>query len=190
VAKVALGLKVRIGKAAVLALRGPATAPEVLGKAVIQVAFTFEEGAVFHAAEEMTTAKARALVESAEERFTKLAQKELAAFVTGLGADVASARLAAPAPKPLPALEKIVKSHPMVHLAEIELYRRVFGAACEALDVPAKRVAEAAKEIASALRWEPARVAKHLMAMGKASGRPWAAEQKEAALAAWVALVP
>jgi hypothetical protein len=187
-AKVTLGLKVRTGKAAVVALRGPAAEPEVVGKALIQVAFTFEEGAVFHAVEELPTAKARAHVERAEARFTKLALKELTAFLATLGVDVAAARLAAPVAKPLPLLEKIVKSHPLVHAAEIELYRRVFTAACEALHVPPKRVDEGAKRVASALGWTSARVAQHLASMGKAAGRPWAAEQKEAALAAWLAL--
>jgi hypothetical protein len=127
-ATVTLGLKVRTGKAAVVALRGPATEPQVVDKAMIQVAFTFEEGAVFHAVEQMPIAKARAHVERAEARFTKLAHEELAAFVKQLGEDVSDARLSAP---------------------------------------PAKQLA----------------------AIGKASGRPWAAEQKEAALAAWTALI-
>jgi hypothetical protein len=188
-ASVTLGLKVRTGKAAVVALLGPATEPQVVGKAMIQVAFTFEEGAVFHAVEEMPIAKARARVASSEARFTQLAHEELATFVKKLGGNVAAVRLAAPAAKPLPALEKIVKAHPLVHAAEIELYRRVFSGACEALKLSPKRVDGAAASVASALGWTPARVAKHLAAMGKASGRPWAAEQKEAALAAWAALV-
>jgi hypothetical protein len=187
-AKVTLGLKVRTGKAAVIALRGPAAEPEVIGKEMIQVAFSFGEGAVFHAVEKMPIAKARTHVERAEARFTKLAHEELTRFVEKLGADVAEARLAAPVAKPLPALERIVKVHPLVHAAEIELYRRVFSAACEALELTPKRVDEAAKGVASALGWTPARVAEQLAAIGKASCRPWAAEQKAAALAAWHAL--
>src|SRR5262245_33186170 len=90
--KLALGLKVRTGKAAVVALSGSAMKPEVIGKTLIQVAYTFDEGAVFHAAQEMPIAKGRARVESAEARFTKLARKELAAFVATLGADVSAVR--------------------------------------------------------------------------------------------------
>jgi hypothetical protein len=188
VANVALGFKVRTGKAAVVALRGSAMAPEVAGKAMIQVAFAFEEGAVFHSAQHMPTANARTHVENAEARFTKLAHEKLTDFVTKLGANIVATRLAAPAERPLPALERIVRSHPLVHAAEIELYRRVFAAACKAIGVPSERVDEAAKKIALALRWKPGQVANHLQAMGKRSGRPWAAEQKEAALAAWLAL--
>ena len=187
-AKVALGLRVRTGKAAVVAVRGPATAPAVIAKSIIQVAFTFEEGAVFHAAQEMPIAQARAHVESAEGHFKKLAQEKLAAFVKDLGADVAAVRLAAPEATPLPSLEKIAKAHPLVHAAEIELYRRVFFAACEEIGAPVKRVDDAATKVAAVLGWKPAKVAAHLAAIGKASGRPWAAEQKEATLAAWLAL--
>ncbi len=183
-----LGLKVRTGKAAVIALAGPAAEPVVIGKGMIQVAFSFEEGAVFHAAQELSLAKARAHVERSEARFTKLAEKELGAFVKALGANVVAARQAAPVVKPQPRLEQIVKSHPLVHTAEIELYRRVFTAACEALGLSLERVDEPPKRVAAALGWTPARVAKQLAVIGKASGRPWAAEQKEAALAAWCAL--
>jgi hypothetical protein len=108
--------------------------------------------------------------------------------VENLGGDVPAARLAAPEATPLPALEKIVKAHPLVHAAEIEFYRRVFSAACEEIGAPMKRVDDAATKVAAVLGWKPAKVAAHLAAMGKASGRPWAAEQKEAALAAWLAL--
>jgi hypothetical protein len=34
----------------------------------------------------------------------------------------------------------------------------------------------------------PARLTARLAAMGKASGKPWAADQKQATLAAWIAL--
>jgi hypothetical protein len=186
--KLTLGLKVRTGKAALIAIRGPATDPQVVVKGMIQVAHTFEEGAVFHAAQEMPLAKARAHVERAEARFAELARKELAAFVAKLGEDVTAAALAAPAPKDLPAFERIVKAHPLVHAAEIELYRRVFASACEALGVRATRVEATEARVASALGWTPARVRERLAAIGKAAGRPWAAEQKEASLAAWFAL--
>jgi hypothetical protein len=186
--QVALGLKVRTGKAALVALSGPAADPRVVGKTMIQVAFTFEEGAVFHAAQELPTAKARAHVERAKTRFTKLAREELSAFVAKIGADIAAVRVAAPAAKRLPPLEKVVKSHPLVHAAEIELYRDVFATASEALGMPPKRVDASAQSVAAALRCTPARITKQLATMGKASGRPWAAEQKEAALAAWLGL--
>lgn len=184
-----LGFKVRIGRAIVVAIDGSVEDPAVIAKTEIQVAFTFEEGAVYHAIEKLPAVTARKRIRSAEARATRRAKKALAAFVDSLGTAVVATKLAAPAQKPLPPLESIVKSHPLVHAAEIDLYRRVFTEACAALTArPA--CADAGSLVASiALCCKPAKVASQLAAMGRASGRPWTVHQKEAALAAWLALV-
>ncbi|MGH7899024.1 MAG: hypothetical protein ACREQQ_13800, partial [Candidatus Binatia bacterium] len=51
--------------------------------------------------------------------------------------------------------------------------------------VPRDALAERA---AAAVGITLARLSERLAAMGKASGKPWAADQKEAALVAWLAL--
>jgi len=187
---VALGLKVRTGRAAVVAVAGPAKTSRIVGKTRIDVAVSFEEGAVFHACQELPSDKARERIESSRRIFTKRAEEGLAAFVAELSLKVRAVGMGVKAIKPLPPLESILKSHPLVHAAEIDLYRSVFGDACSAVGTrPAMYPVDAlTKRIAAALAWTTARVAVHLAAMGKASGRPWAAEQKEAALAAWLAL--
>ena len=43
--------------------------------------------------------------------------------------------------------------------------------------------------IAAARRVTVPKVTAHLVAMGKASGTPWAVDQKQAALAAWLVLL-
>jgi hypothetical protein len=189
--RAALGFSVRTGKAFVVAVGGPAAAPAVLAKGRIDVASTFEEGAVFHAAQELPAREARALVERGEARFTERARTALAAFEAGLDAEVIAAGMAAAAEKKLPPLESILRSHPLVHAAEGELYRRVFAAASAALGAPAARVPADGlpRRIAAAASLTPAKVTAHLAEMGKASGKPWAADQKQAALAAWLALV-
>jgi hypothetical protein len=189
--RAALGLKVKTGRAIVVAVRGPLEAPEVLAKTQIDVAFTFEEGAVFHAAESLEIEEARRRIGDAEARFAALAERGLAAFAAGLDAPVVAAALAARAATPPPPLESILASHPLVHAAEGELYRRVFTAASAAIGVRPSRIPPdaAAARIAAAVGLTPAAVMDQLAAMGKASGRPWAADQKQAALAAWVALV-
>jgi hypothetical protein len=189
--RAALGLKVRTGRAVVVVVCGPAEAPQVLAKAQIDVATTFEEGAVFHAAQEMPIEAGRAHVRDAERRFVRTARDGLAAFVGGVQATVVGAGMAAPVAKTLPPFETIVKAHPMVHAAEGELYRRVFAEAAAAVAAPPERLpADAlASRVAEALETTPARLAARLAAIGKASGRPWAADQKEATLAAWAALL-
>jgi hypothetical protein len=188
--RAALGFTVRTGRAAVVAVGGSIEAPEVLAKAQIEVATSFEEGAVFHVGQEMPIEEARAFLRDAETRFVERARAELAAFTGRLEATIVAAGMAAKAAKPLPPLESILKSHPLVHAAEGELYRRVFAEAGAALGARPTRVPPDAldRRAATALGLAPAKLAARLAAMGKASGKPWAADQKQAALAAWLAL--
>lgn len=165
-------------------------APEILAKGRIDVATTFDEGAVFHMAQQRPIDEARSFVRDSERRFVARARADLAAFVGALGVKVAGATLVAPAPKPVPPFEVILKSHPLIHAAEGELYRRVFAEACAALGAPPKRVPAdvLVSGVSAAARLTPANTAAHLALMGKASGKPWAADQKQAALAAWLRL--
>jgi len=188
---VVLGLKPRTGRAAVVAIAGPVDAPRILFKTRIDVATTFEEGAVFHVAQALPLKEARTRVEASERRFIERARVELAKIQRQLGAPLVTAGLVAGKPKPLPALESILKAHPLVHAAEGALYRRVFAAACSKLcatppfSFPQEKLVMG---LATALAIAPEVLLARLAAMGKASGRPWAQEQKQATLAAWMAL--
>jgi hypothetical protein len=189
--RAALGFKVRTGRAIVVAVGGPIDAPEILGKVRVDVAFSFDEGAVFHVGQGLPVEKARVFVRDAESRFIERARAELAAFTARLGAKVVGAGMVAAAAKPLPPLEAILRSHPLVHAAEGELYRRIFSEAGAAFGFRPTRVSPDAltKIAATASGLTPTKLATRLAAMGKASGKPWAADQKQAALAAWIALV-
>jgi len=188
--KAALGLMVRTGKATVIAVGGTAVEPVILVKALAQVAFTFEEGAIFHTAQEKPLEAARTFLRGQERALLARAREELTRIIGPANVAIVGAMLAAPAVKTLPPIESILKSHPLVHAAEGELYRRIFAEACTALGAKPERVpADAlAGRIGKAAGLSATKVATQLAAMGKASGRPWAAEQKEAALAAWLAL--
>ena len=181
----------RTGRAIVVVVGGSNDEPEILGKTLVQVAWTFEEGAVFHTAQTLPLERARAFVRDSEKRFTKSAGAELARFTRALDAKLVGAMLAAPPEKQLPPLEAIIKAHPVIHAAEGELYRRVFGEAAAALGLRPLRVPPSTLgvRLAAALRVTPAKLATRLATLGKASGKPWGAHQKQAALAAWLALV-
>jgi hypothetical protein len=187
---VTLGLKVHIGWAAVVAVGGSPDDPRVLAKTRIDLATTFEEGAVFHMGQELPLEKARAFVRDSELRFAARARAGLKAFIAGLGARVVGAGMVAAAPRQLPPFEAILKAHPLVHAAEGELYRRVFAEAAAELGAAPARVPPdtLASRAAAALALTPARLAARLAALGKASGKPWAADQKQAALVAWLTL--
>jgi hypothetical protein len=189
--RAALGLTVRTGRAIVVALAGARDEPQVLAKTRVDVATTFEEGAVFHTAQTLPIEKARALVASSEATFTERARRALAPFLHALGAKLVGARLVAKPEKTLPPLEELLKAHPLLHAAEGELYRRVFTEALASLGCRPPRVAPdtLTHEAAAATGLTPAKLSAHVAAMGKAAGKPWTADQKRAALAAWLALV-
>jgi hypothetical protein len=73
----------------------------------------------------------------------------------------------------LPALQKIVASHAMIHTAEGDLWRALFAEACTACGLAVTRAPLPAPRDA---RW--------LAAAGKRLGAPWTAELKAAATAA------
>lgn len=188
---VAIGMRAHTGWAAVVALAGPADAPEVVAKRRLEMASTFDEGAVFHQGRGLPLARAEAFIQSSEERFLRLAREALAGLASELRAagyePVASALFGGA--RALPPLVSILKSHALVHAAEGELYRRVLLLASEACGIPARLLSgEALPAATRALRAHPRRLAAQLAAMGTASGRPWAQDQKESALAAWIAL--
>ena len=187
--RAALGFKTHTGWAAVVAIAGR----EVVAKRRIDLAKDFRTGAVFHAGQELPFAQAQALISSSQRRFEDKARDAIAALVDELrakGCDVIGSGVVAGNPKPLPPLESVLKSHALVHAAEGQLYRQVMATACEACRIPATLVPakELAARAARALEISAAELTARMAAMGKASGKPWAADQKEASLAALVVL--
>ena len=191
--RAALGFSPHTGWAAVVAISGPSGAPSVVAKRRVEMAATFDTGAVYHAGRALPVARAEALVRSSEQTFVAAARASIAALAADLrdlGLEpIASAVLAGGA-RPLPPLEAILRSHALVHAAEGELYRRVLARASEACAIPAAFVParDLPARVAGATGIPENRVVSLLAEIGKASGKPWARDQKEAALAAWFAL--
>jgi len=189
---IALGLRARTGSAALIALGGEGRAPRVVAKSRIVMATTFETGAVYHAAQELPLAAAAAHVERSERRFQELAVKALEEVRKELGPGVhfIGSALVSAAAKPMLPLEEIVRAHPRVHAAEVELYKRIVERALAAVGLSVQRIAptQLVPRVKQATRLPPVEVERILAAMGKASGPPWTKEQKECALAAWALL--
>jgi len=190
---VALGIKSHTGWAAVVALAGPVASAEVVAKRRIQMATTFDEGAVYHKSQELSVAQAEAFINASQARFERTAREaliDLAAELRAAGCEPVATGLVSGDGKALPPLASILKSHALVHAAEGELYRQVLLRASEGCRIPAVPIPAKGIEArtAGALGISPARLAARLAAIGKASGRPWTRDQKESALAAWIAL--
>jgi hypothetical protein len=189
-----IGFSSHTGWAAAVAVAGPLDAPNIAAKGRVTMATTFAAGGVFHMAQGLPLAEAEALIRESEERLPGAARDAIAACGASLrdrGLEpVASAVLAGGAARPLPPVEAILRSHPLVHAAEGELYRRVITRASEACDLPVAVVParDLPIRVAGATRLSSKRVLSILAEIGKASGKPWTKDQKEAALAAWLTL--
>jgi hypothetical protein len=93
--------------------------------------------------------------------------------------------------KPLEAsLDAILASHALIHAAEGVLFRTAIREACEALQVPVidVRSADLRNAAARTLGVAERELDAHLVVVGKAAGKPWAKDQKDAYLAALLAL--
>jgi hypothetical protein len=146
----------------------------------------------YHFAREQPLAEAKKHVARCAAASMRLAEVALQEVVEKLSRQyrVRGAAVLLSSGRPMPELERILASHPLIHTAEGEFFRKVFSEACEALGIPVtgireKELTERAqavfKKSAATLPAELAAAAKHL-------GPRWSQDQKTAALAAAVVL--
>jgi hypothetical protein len=160
--RAALGFSIHTGWAAAVALSDQ---PALLARRRVELAGADHDARfVYHAAAEHGRAAER--IRKAE----TIARERAQAALSELLRDHAVAIAAVPPPKrALPALEIILASHPLLHAAEGELYRRAIVDACLA----------AGLEVVTPAPRAPT--------LGKV-GPPWGKDQKAAAALAWAAL--
>jgi len=146
----------------------------------------------YHAAKGLSLKGAEALVSACAEASTQLAAGavlEVIADARRKGYEISSSCILTGSGRSLPALEKILTSHPLLHTAEGELFRNAIARAClnHGLPVVAVKekelIARAAKDIGISREL----IDQHLQRMGKAIGPPWRQDEKNASLAAWTA---
>jgi hypothetical protein len=92
--------------------------------------------------------------------------------------------------RPLPPLAKILGSHPLLHTAEGEFFRRAIIQACERLKLAVAEIRERDLEEQAKTAFGPAasRVQRSIAAIGSSIGPPWTKDHKAAALAALMIL--
>lgn len=90
----------------------------------------------------------------------------------------------------LPSLIKILASHPLIHTAEGEFFRKAFSKACESLNLPVTGFRERnLDEFVQATFGKAAtRMQRQISTLGRSLGPPWTRDQKMASLAASVVL--
>jgi hypothetical protein len=190
--RVAIGLRARIGRAALVIVGGEAKAPVFVESREVKL-LPDGDWAPYHAAAELPRAKQHESVDRAIATAHRLAEEALRdakGRCTAAGHDAAGCGVLMGRGMPAWTTDEILAVHVRMHVAEGELFRNVLvaGARANALPVatlPGKSALEAA---AKALGMKPAQLEASLAALGKAAGPPWRKEQREAAAAALVAL--
>jgi hypothetical protein len=147
----------------------------------------------YHAAETLDPKQARQVVKRGIESAHRLALREVQAAVQrARAADHQIAGCAVLAGEPMPdwSVDEILAVHFRMHKAEGVLFQDALGRAAGACGL--KRVLVPAKTLtayaARTLATPPEDLARQIAVLGKSVGPPWGKDQKEAALAAMIAL--
>jgi hypothetical protein len=190
--RAAVAFKAHTGWACVVVVVEAKGGIEIVAKQRLVMLEGFHAAAVYHRGHEehLPAAQAQAIIDAALRTSVAKAEEAVGALARSGSFSLELAAILAGSPRPLPALDAILRSHPLVHAAEGEMYRTAVARACETaglrvLRLPAKGLQARAPK---ALGLTDSAVRDRLDHAGRASGRPWTAEQRECALAAWVAL--
>ena len=190
--RVAIGLKARIGRAALVIVGGDAKAPVFVESREIKL---LPEGdwAPYHAAEELPKAKQHAAVDRAIATAHRLAEeaiRDAAERAKAAGHEPVGCGVLVGKGMPEWSTDEILAVHVRMHVAEGELFRNVLIAGARANNLPLATLPDksALEAAAKGMNMKPGQLGASLAALGKAAGPPWRKEQKEAAAAALFAL--
>jgi len=192
--RAALAFKAHTGWASGVLVAEADGGVEILAKQRVTMLEGFEAAAVYHVGHErgLSAQEVQPTIDAALLTSVAKAKEAIAALAASAGGRCALdvAAVLSGSGRPLPELEVILRSHPLVHAAEGEMYRLALARACESaglrvLRLPAKGLPARAQSV---LRLPQRTALARVDSAGAASGKPWAAEQRECALAAWIAL--
>ncbi len=171
-----MGIVAQTGSAVAVALTGSPRRPEFAGRWPVELV-PDDLPVQYHAAAGMDPDAAEALVRRVEQAAGEAAGDALRSltdlvFVDGVGL------LVKPTPRAPGTVAAVVRNHVAMHTAEGELYLDALMSAAEQLGLPVQAIPP------DALPEATDRVA----AIGKAAGRPWRRQEKDAARCALVLL--
>ncbi len=193
--RAAIGFSVHLGWAAAVAVAGTKTKVRVVDRRKVVLADEVPEShEPYHKAAEVRgdLAKAREIVRRGRRAIEACARAEVSRLIRDLeseGHDVASAASVQAGGREL-TFESILASHAMVHTAEGRLMREALAKASARRGVPVLPIRE--RELfargAERLKVSEHEIRKQVGSLGDGLGPPWRADQKKAALIAWLAL--
>jgi hypothetical protein len=194
--RAALGFRVHSGWTALVVIVVEGDRPRVVwrGRPHLVDTFTFEFRQPYHTAVMLPISEARGVIARARGDATRLARKaidEAQAQIEPQGYELTHCGLILASGKPLPALERILASHTLIHTADGELFRDALLGACRSrgLETLTVKESELIQRASHELGFELDEVLRRAAALGSALGPPWTQDEKLAAVAAWLALV-
>ena len=193
---VALGIKAHSGWAALVALGAPAGEWRIFDRCRMELVEKDEAWWAkqpYHAAERLSAGDARRLVKRALSSARRIAIREMRAALRRAqesGARVAACAVLVVDPMPDWTVEEILAVHFRMHKAEGVLFREALVSAAEACGIRCLGIHEKQLEASAeqALASPMSSLRKRLTLLGKSVGPPWGKDQKDAALAAMIAL--
>lgn len=195
--KVALGIKAHSGWAALVVLGSSLNGDlQIVDRRRLELVEKDDESWAkqpYHAAEELDRDEARVLVKRGIETARRIAVREMRSAIKRLredGYEVEASAVLMGQPMPDWTVDEILAVHFRMHKAEGVLFRDVLARAATTcglrfVGVLEKQLAELAER---ALETSMSRLQKTIAALGKSAGPPWGKDQKDAALAAMIAL--
>ena len=190
---VALGFRHHTGWAIAIAASGDAKDLQVVERRRIELIDPSLIRFAYHAVQDTPLERAATSIAEVEASALECATREINALVGSLKADghvVRGVGVAAKTAKLPDSLEKILSSHALLHAAEGDLFREALAEAAAGcgLAVAGFPPKEIYGDAAAQLGTSEAALRDLLTRTGKAIGRPWTADHREAVLAALLAL--
>jgi hypothetical protein len=191
-ARVAIGFRVKTGRATAVVMAGTASAPRVLSRKSVQLFDPAipESYQPWHADLELPADEAKRVVPKALKAVERVAASALrglvAEFQPAMGSVVGIGLVAGSSTDP----ESIRNPHMRAHAREGQLFPSALAAAAKSMRIPAATLVESEVFAAAAkkLGKSPVAIKIAVNELGRAVGKPWSSEEKCAAAAAWIAL--
>jgi len=192
-AEAAFGFKAHSGWAALVVLGTSGGDMEVLERSRVELVEEEWAKQPYHAAEELKPAEARKVVKRGIDAAKRIALREMRGAVERTresGFEVRNCGLVVGNPMPDWSVDEILAVHFRMHKAEGVLFRDVLAKAADGCDlrlvaIPEKSLLEHAE---TALKTKANSLSQQIAALGKSVGAPWSKDQKDATLAAMIAL--
>jgi hypothetical protein len=194
--KVAFGMKAHSGWAALVVLGSQSGELQVVDRSRMELVESDEASWAkqpYHAAERLKPAAARELVRRGLETARRIAVREMRAAVKRAhqaGHEVEVCAVLVVDPMPDWTVDEILAVHFRMHKAEGALFRDALARAAGACDVRYLGIAgkQLDEQAERALATSVSSLRKTIASLGKSVGPPWGKDQKDASLAAMIAL--